>query len=87
MGNISIAIKDELHAAGVEAVAAMGGYQDTIPDPAHVPTEEAPTAPMIPNPQTKENFWKQQVKAWNRNQVIEYANRQALANVTVVEDN
>jgi hypothetical protein len=51
-----------------------------------VPTEEQPVAPQIPNI-TKEVFFKRQLKAWARNQAVEFANRTALAAVTVEADN
>lgn len=40
----------------------------------------------IPNI-TKEVFFKKQIKAWARNQAVEYANRLAIAGVLVEEDN
>ena len=46
-----------------------------------------PTAPQIPNPVSKELNFKKWVKAWARNQAVEYANRVALASVSVEEDN
>ena len=76
--NISLTIRDNLYAKEVEAVAAMNGWTETIPDPAN-PEQ---TIPNI----TKEVFFKKQIKAWARNQAVEYANRTALAAV-VVEDN
>ena len=79
MATISITVRDSLLAKEVEAVAAMNGWTETIPDPAN-PEQ------TIPNPVTKEAFFKQQIKAWARNQAVEYANRQALASV-VVEEN
>ena len=79
MAQITLNIKDSLYAKEVEAVAAMNGWTETIPDPAD-PTK---TIPNI----TKEQFFKKQIKAWLRNQAVEHANRQALASVTVEEDN
>jgi len=76
--NISLTIKDTLYAKGVEAVAAMNGWTETIPDPAN-PEQ---TIPNI----TKEQFFKRQIKAWARNQVVEFANRQALAAVVMEAD-
>jgi len=78
MTNISITVKDSLYLREVEAVAAMNGWTETIPDPAN-PTK---TIPNI----TKEQFFKKQIKAWLRNQTIEHANRVALASVVVEED-
>ena len=78
MAQISLTIRDSLLAKEVEAVAAMNGWTETIPDPAN-PEQ---TIPNI----TKEVFFKKQLKAWARNQAVEYANRTALAAV-VVEDN
>jgi len=77
--NISRTIKDSLYLREVEAVAAMNGWTETIPDPAN-PEQ---TIPNI----TKEVFFKKQIKAWARNQAMEYANRTALASVAVEEDN
>jgi hypothetical protein len=82
MAQISLTIKDTLYAKEVEAVAAMNGYTATIPDPTFVPTEEQPVAPQIPNI-TKEQFFKRQLKAWARNQAVEFANRTALAAVVM----
>ena len=76
--NISLTIKDTLYAKEVEAVAAMNGWTATIPDPAN-PEQ---TIPNI----TKEVFFKRQLKAWARNQAVEYANRTALAAVVMEAD-
>ena len=76
--NISLTIRDNLYAKEVEAVAAMGGWTNTIPDPAD-PTK---TITNI----TKDQFLKIQIKAWLRNQAVEHANRTALAAVTVETD-
>lgn len=77
--NISLTIRDSLYLKEVEAIAAMNGYTETIPDPANPEVQ-------IPNI-TKEAFFKKQLKAWARNQAVEYANRQALASVVVEDDN
>ena len=79
MATINLTIRDSLYTKEVEAVAAMNGWTETIPDPAN-PEQ---TIPNI----TKEQFFKKQIKAWARNQSLEYANRQALASVAVEEDN
>ena len=79
MAQISLTIRDSLYAKEVEAVAAMNGWTETIPDPAD-PTKTIPNV-------TKEQFFKKQIKAWLRNQAVEHANRQALASVAVEEDN
>ena len=79
MAQITLNIKDNLLAKEIDAVAAMNGWTETIPDPAN-PEQ---TIPNI----TKEQFLKKQIKAWLRNQAVEHANRQALASVTVEEDN
>ena len=76
--NISLTIRDNLYAKEVEAVAAMNGWTETIPDPAN-PEQ---TIPNI----TKEQFFKRQIKAWARNQAVEYANRTALAAVVMEAD-
>ena len=76
--NISLTIRDSLYAKEIEAVAAMNGWTETIPDPAN-PEQ---TIPNI----TKEVFFKRQLKAWARNQAVEYANRTALAAVVVEAD-
>lgn len=75
MATISLTIKDALLAKEIEAVAAMNGWTETIPDPAN-PEQ---TIPNI----TKEQFFKKQIKAWLRNQAVEHANRVALASVVV----
>ena len=82
MAQLTLTIKDTVLTAATEAVAAMNGYTDTIPDPAFVPSEGQPTPPQIPNV-SKNAFLKKQIKAWLRNQTIEHANRVALANVVV----
>ena len=76
--NISLTIRDNLYAKEVEAVAAMNGWTETIPDPAN-PEQ---TIPNI----TKEQFFKRQIKAWAINQAVEHANRQALAAVAMQAD-
>ena len=78
MAQISLTIRDPLLAKEVEAVAAMNGWTATIPDPAN-PEQ---TIPNI----TKEQFFKRQIKAWARNQAVEYANRTALAAVVMEAD-
>jgi hypothetical protein len=79
MATISITVRDSLLAKEVEAVAAMNGWTATIPDPAN-PEQ---TIPNI----TKEVFFKRQIKAWARNQAVEYANRTAMAAVVMEADN
>ncbi len=79
MTQISLTIKDTLYAKEVEAVAAMNGWTETIPDPAN----PGQTIPNI----TKEVFFKRQIKAWARNQAVEFANRTALAAVVMEADN
>lgn len=78
MAQITLNIKDTLLAKEIEAIAAMNGWTETIPDPAN-PEQ---TIPNI----TKEQFFKKQIKAWARNQAVEYANRQVLESVSVEED-
>ena len=78
MAQISLTIRDSLLAKEVEAVAAMNGWTETIPDPAN-PEQ---TIPNI----TKEVFFKRQLKAWARNQAVEFANRKALAAVVMEAD-
>ena len=77
MATISITVRDSLLAKEVEAVAAMNGWTDTITDA---------NGQSISNPVTKEQFFKQQIKAWARNQLVEYSNRVALASVVVESD-
>ena len=79
MAQISITVRDSLLAKEVEAVAAMNGWTETIPDPAN-PEQ---TIPNI----TKEQFFKKQLKAWARNQAVEHANRVAISSVSVEDDN
>ena len=76
---ISLTIKDSLYLREIEAVAAMNGWTETIPDPAN-PEQ---TIPNI----TKEQFFKRQIKAWAINQAVEFANRQAIAAVVMEADN
>jgi hypothetical protein len=78
MTAISLTIKDTLYTKEVEAVAAMNGWTETIPDPAN-PEQ---TIPNI----TKEVFFKRQIKAWARNQAVEFAARTALAAVVMEAD-
>lgn len=78
MTAISLTIRDSLYTKEIEAVAAMNGWTATIPDPAN-PEQ---TIPNI----TKEVFFKKQLKAWARNQAVEYANRTALAAVVMEAD-
>ena len=79
MAQISLTIRDTLYAKEVDAIAAMNGWTETIPDPAN-PEQ---TIPNI----TKEVFFKRQIKAWARNQAVEFANRQAIAAVVMEADN
>ena len=79
MTQISLTIRDTLYAKEVEAVAAVNGWTETIPNPANPEVQ-------IPNI-TKEQFFKKQIKAWARNQAVEHANRTALAAVAIEEDN
>lgn len=81
MAQLTLNIKDSLLASEKDAVTAMGGWTATVPDPA----DETGVA-TIPNPVSQDLFFKQQIKAWLRNQAVEYANRQALAAVVVEED-
>ena len=74
MATINITIKDTLLAKEIEAVAAMNGWTETIPDPAN-PEQ---TIPNI----TKEQFFKRQIKAWARNQAVEFAARTAAQTAT-----
>lgn len=86
MATLNINIKDALLTKEIDAVAAMNGWTETIPNPAYV---EGGTEPQtIPNI-TKDAFFKKQIKAWARNQAVEYANRVAIKTVTasVEEDN
>ena len=79
MAQISLTIKDSLYTKEVDAIAAMGNWTETIPDPAD-PTKTIPNV-------SKEVFFKKQIKAWLRNQAVEHANRVALASVVVEADN
>ena len=79
MATINITIRDSLLAKEVEAVAAMNGWTETIPNPAN-PEQ---TIPNI----TKEQFFKKQIKAWARNQAVEYQNRLAIESVVLEGDN
>jgi hypothetical protein len=77
MASFNMTIKDELLVKEIDAICASGGYPDTITDE---------QGAEIPNPMSKLQFTKNQVKAWMRNQAVEHANRIALMNVTVEED-
>ena len=77
--NITLSIRDTLYAKEIDAIAAMNGWTETTPDPAD-PTKTIPNV-------TKDQFFKQQIKAWARNQAVEFANRTALANLVVESDN
>lgn len=79
MATINLTVKDSLYLKELEAVAAMNGWTETIPNPAN-PEQ---TIPNI----TKEAFFKRQIKAWARNQAVEYANRTAMAAVVMEADN
>ena len=74
MATINLTIRDSLYAKELDAVAAMNGWTETIPDPAN-PEQ---TIPNI----TKEQFFKKQIKAWARNQAVEYAARVAMQTAT-----
>ena len=73
MATINLTIRDSLYAKEIDAVAAMNGWTETIPDPAF-PGDPTKTIPNI----TKEQFFKKQIKAWARNQAVEYASRTAM---------
>lgn len=75
---VTINIKDSLLAKEVDAVAAMNGWAETITDE---------NGQEVPNPVTKEQFFKKQIKVWARNQAIEFANRQAISSVIIEKDN
>lgn len=78
MATVNLTIKDSLYAKELDAIAAMGGWTENITDE---------NGQSVPNPVSKELFFKQQIKAWLRNQAVEHANRVALASVVVEEDN
>lgn len=67
----------------LEDAATEMNWTETVPDPAFVPTEANPTAPMIPNPISKEQNFKKWIKAKAANMRTEQANRRALAGVVI----
>ena len=69
MAQISFNIKDTKVTEAEEAVAALNGYRDQITNA---------DGTLSPNPQTKAQFLKDQCKAWVRNQMVEYKNRQTI---------
>ena len=84
--NQTIQWKDSVYAQNLEDAATEMNWTATVPDPAFVPTEENPTAPMIPNPVSKEKNFKKWIKAKAANMRIEQANRRALAGVVTEVD-
>ena len=73
MAQVTLTIKDSLYPLELDAVAAMGGWTETITDA---------NGQSVPNPVTKEQFFKQQIKAWARNQAVEFAARTAAQTAT-----
>ena len=84
--NQTITWKDSVYAQNLEDAATEMNWTATVPDPAFVPTEANPTAPMIPNPVSKEKNFKKWIKAKAANMRIEQANRRALATVATEVD-
>lgn len=77
MAQLNITIKDTVLASATEAIAVNFGYTAMVADA---------NGAEVPNPMTKDQFLKKQIKQWLRNQTLEHAQRVALANVTVEED-
>ena len=82
----TITWKDSVYAQNLDDAATEMNWKATIPDPAFVPTEANPTAPMIPNPISKEQNFKKWIKAKAANLRTEQANRRALATVVAKVD-
>jgi hypothetical protein len=67
-----IAFKDNASKdAVIDAFAAMGGYQDTVPNPAYDPAVPGST-PTIPNPQSKQQFYTKRVTQFIRDTYKSY---------------
>ena len=84
--NQTIIWEDSVYAQNLEDAATEMNWTATIPDPAFVPTEANPVAPMIPNPISKEQNFKKWIKAKAANMRTEQANRRALAAVAAEAD-
>ena len=82
----TITWKNSVYAQNLEDAATEMNWTETVPDPAFVPTEANQTAPMIPNPISKEKNFKKWIKAKAANMRIEQANRRALAGVVTEVD-
>lgn len=82
----TITWKNSVYAQNLEDAATEMNWTETVPDPAFVPTEANQTAPMIPNPISKEKNFKKWIKAKAANMRIEQANRRALATVATEVD-
>ena len=82
----TITWEDSVYAQNLEDAATEMNWTATVPDPAFVPTEANPIAPMIPNPVSKEQNFKRWIKAKAANMRIEQANRRALAAVAAEGD-
>ena len=77
--NITISIDSTLIAEVVDALCKQGGHQEVIVDPANPEM-------MIPNPVTRSQFAKLQVKEFIRNVVKEQRNRTLLETDTNVDE-
>lgn len=84
--NQTITWKDTVYAQNLEDAATEMNWTATVPDPSFVPTEANPTAPMIPNPVSKEQNFKKWIKAKAANMRTEQANRRALAAIVTEGD-
>lgn len=82
----TITWEDSVYAQNLEDAATEMNWTATVPDPAFVPTEANPIAPMIPNPVSKEQNFKKWIRAKAANMRIEQANRRALAGVAAEAD-
>ena len=69
---ITLNIDTTLINEAVDALCTQGGYRATLPDPNNA-------GQTIPNPQTKNQFAKQQLRDFVRNAVLEQRNRAAQA--------
>lgn len=84
--NQTITWKDPVYAQNLEDAATEMKWTENIQDPAFVPTEANPIAPMIPNPVSKEQNFKKWIKAKAANMRTEQANRRALGGVVTEVD-
>lgn len=86
-----IAFKDNASKDAImDAFCVMGGYQETVPNPAYAPNEVG-SQPTIPNPQTKQQFYTKRIEQFIRDTYRSYkvsvAERTARATAETAADN